>query len=187
MPQLKKRDRRVERTRLALLNAFRALILERGYDRMTIRDIVEAADVGRSTFYEHFESKDDILRQSLTGPFCILADAAADSHVQAHLEMIVAHFWENGRLGRVIFSGSPRRVVTRRLAELIEERLAAAPGSKTEPVIPLRLVAAHLAEAQLGLIEAWVGGKTACSAETLARAIALSTKASVNALLRGAN
>ena len=185
MTRPKKADRRVERTRLALLNAFRDLILSGGYDRMKIGDIIAAADVGRSTFYEHFGSKDDILRQSLTAPFGILADTVDASYLQAHLEMIVAHFWENRRLARVIFSGSSRRIVARRLAELIEERLTAQSRSGERDVIPVRLIAAHLAEAQLGLVEAWVTGKTACSAEMLARAIALSTRASLAALRGG--
>lgn len=181
----RKPDRRVERTRLALLNAFRDLILSSGYDRMKIGEIIAAADVGRSTFYEHFDSKDDILKQSLSGPFGVLADAVGESYVRAHLVMMVEHFWENRRLARVLFSGTSRRVAARRLAELIEERLSAKSSESGKPLIPLSLVAAQLAEAQLGLIEAWVTGKPACSAEALARALALSTRAAVAALCGG--
>ncbi|HZW53873.1 MAG TPA: hypothetical protein VFF00_07550 [Candidatus Elarobacter sp.] len=45
------------------------------------------------------------------------------------------------------------------------------------------LVAAHLAEAQLGLIGAWLSGKSACTPETVAHALEVSTRASVAALL----
>jgi len=185
MTASKKPDRRVERTRLALLNAFRDLILGSGYDRMKVGDIISAADVGRSTFYEHFESKDDILKQSLSRPFGILADTVGKSYVPAHLVMMLEHFWENRRLARVVFSGTPRRVAARRLAELIEERLSAELRGGAKPVIPIPLVAAQLAEAQLGLIEAWVTGKPACSADALARALALGARAIVAALCGG--
>jgi len=58
-------DRRVVRTRRALQHAFLRLIFEKGYDAVSIQDICEAADVGRSTFYLHFTGKDDLKRAGL--------------------------------------------------------------------------------------------------------------------------
>src|SRR5262249_3231659 len=54
-------DRRVQRTHRMLHQAFISLILERGYDAVTIRDVVERAGVGRSTFYTHFGELEDVL------------------------------------------------------------------------------------------------------------------------------
>jgi len=54
-------DRRVRRTRELLRKALLDLILEKGYDRITVRDILDRADVGRSTFYAHFRDKDELL------------------------------------------------------------------------------------------------------------------------------
>jgi AcrR family transcriptional regulator len=54
-------DRRVRRTRQLLRNALLALIREKGYDRITVQDILDRADVGRSTFYAHYRDKDDLL------------------------------------------------------------------------------------------------------------------------------
>jgi AcrR family transcriptional regulator len=54
-------DRRVQRTRRLFLDSLVSLIAERGYEAITIRDILEKADLGRSTFYAHFHSKDDLL------------------------------------------------------------------------------------------------------------------------------
>ena len=47
-------DRRVRRTRKLLHDAFLALVLEKGYEKTTIQDILDRADVGRSTFYGPF-------------------------------------------------------------------------------------------------------------------------------------
>lgn len=58
-------DSRVRQTRAALLNALPALMMERGYDRITIQNLLERADVGRATFYAHFDSKDDLLAGSV--------------------------------------------------------------------------------------------------------------------------
>lgn len=58
-------DRRVARTREALHAALIRLILARGYDAVTVEDICEEANVGRSTFYAHFTSKGDLKRAGL--------------------------------------------------------------------------------------------------------------------------
>lgn len=54
-------DRRVQRTKRRLKGALAELLAEREYDRITVQEIVDRADVGRSTFYAHFESKEDLL------------------------------------------------------------------------------------------------------------------------------
>jgi AcrR family transcriptional regulator len=54
-------DRRVGKTRKALREALTDLILERGYESVTVQDLIDRADVGRSTFYAHFIDKDDLL------------------------------------------------------------------------------------------------------------------------------
>src|SRR5262245_43646956 len=56
-------DRRVHRTRTALFHALIELILERDYDAISVGEIAEKANVGRSTFYAHFTDKDDLLRR----------------------------------------------------------------------------------------------------------------------------
>lgn len=58
-------DRRISRTRGLLQHAFIALIMRKGYDATTIQDICEEANVGRSTFYSHYTSKDDLKRKGL--------------------------------------------------------------------------------------------------------------------------
>jgi AcrR family transcriptional regulator len=56
-----KADRRVRRTRKSLHEALISLVLEKNYDCITVQDVLDRADVGRSTFYAHFEGKDELL------------------------------------------------------------------------------------------------------------------------------
>jgi AcrR family transcriptional regulator len=53
-------DRRIQRTRQLLLDALVALILEKGYEDITVQDIIDRANVGRSTFYAHFQDREDL-------------------------------------------------------------------------------------------------------------------------------
>ena len=62
-------DRRQRKTREAIFRAFRTLLERKRYDHITVRDILEEADIGRSTFYAHFETKDDLLRSLCSGIF----------------------------------------------------------------------------------------------------------------------
>lgn len=57
----KKLDRRIERTQRILSDALISLIVERGYEEITVQDIIDRANVGRSTFYSHYRDKDDLL------------------------------------------------------------------------------------------------------------------------------
>lgn len=54
-------DRRVQRTQRLLHQALTSLILEKKYDAITVRDILDRADAGRSTFYLHYRDKDELL------------------------------------------------------------------------------------------------------------------------------
>ena len=63
----KTQDRRVLRTRAMLHEAMISLMLEKGYEAITTKDIVDRANVGRSTFYSHYTGKDDLFRSGFEG------------------------------------------------------------------------------------------------------------------------
>jgi AcrR family transcriptional regulator len=58
---VKKADRRVERTQQLIRGALRSLLEEKGFETLTVQQIIDRANVGRATFYAHFDSKDDLL------------------------------------------------------------------------------------------------------------------------------
>src|SRR5512135_3076549 len=60
MMEVKKLDRRERRTRQLLSEALIALMQEKRYEAITVQDIIDRADVGRSTFYAHYRDKDDL-------------------------------------------------------------------------------------------------------------------------------
>ena len=67
-------DRRQRKTRQAILSAFTELLSKRKYSDITVGEIIEKADVGRATFYAHFETKDFLLKELCRELFCHIFD-----------------------------------------------------------------------------------------------------------------
>jgi len=60
-PPLSRHQRRRQQTHKLLIQTTLQLVLERGYDAITIQDITDQADLGRGTFYLHFTDKEDVV------------------------------------------------------------------------------------------------------------------------------
>lgn len=175
-------ERRSERTRAAILRAFVDLLFRGGFESISVQGIVAEAGIARSTFYEHFSSKEDVLRASMAQFLTVLARCASESSQPPELSNVLEHFWENRRLTDAIFSGAPRKIIALSLSELVEARLHELESEGL--LLPYRLVAIHISEAQLALVESWLRGRAFARGDDLARALFMSTRASVAALDR---
>jgi AcrR family transcriptional regulator len=175
-------NRQVRKTRTALLDAFGRLLLQRGYADIRIADVIRQANVGRSTFYEHFQSKDDLLRQSLCRFLDGLADAVADRADIRTLTFVLEHFRDNARTARGLINGPSAAQVVAVLAGLIEERLAAMCGVSSRAAISLELASFQAAESELGLIRAWLNRGARTPAAEVAKVMHETVRASTRAL-----
>jgi AcrR family transcriptional regulator len=121
-------DRRINRTRLALRQAAVALLEERGWDEISVEDVCRLADVGRSTFYTHFQTKEELLASSLQGLKHTLQSAVGPAGSLAFLRGLVEHVLEHRRLFRSVVGRRSSHVVQQRfrgmVAELVKDDFA---------------------------------------------------------------
>jgi AcrR family transcriptional regulator len=119
-------ERRRQRTRKQLLDAVEALILEHGYAEASAEAIAQLADLGRSTFYNHFDNKQD-----------------------AVLALLTRHYHDYGEAAYVPLDKTPDRAVSVAISALqIFEAMANDPLTRQLVDRP-RLLAKAIAESQV--------------------------------------
>jgi AcrR family transcriptional regulator len=160
-----KADRRSQRTRQTLSAALIELMLQQRYDTITVQDIIDRANVGRSTFYAHYDDKDDLLISDFTAVLDALSDRMrrppddpdgrpADltplfTHVQEHRQVYKA-LVRGGGIELLLRTGHARlrRNIERHLHELMP---AGQPGA-----MPLPLIADYIAGAIVNILKWWL-------------------------------
>lgn len=168
---------RQRRTREALQSAFMLLATSRRYHEIRIDDILQASGVGRSTFYEHFASKDVLLASSMEGVISLLAGMLSDEFDPRRVETLLDHFWGRRTLARSIFQGPSSRVIRNALVQRIEAHLGRHGGERLR--IPQRLAAHALADSMLSPIVAWLSGESTCTSANLASALQDASRAAL--------
>lgn len=175
----KRPDRRGPRTRRLLRDALIALILEKGYDDVTVQDITDRANLGRATFYLHFKNgKDQLLMTSLREMFDdlkgrITPQSPDVSASDVALRVIpFQHAFEYRDLYRVTLlsqQGTAAIVngIREYLAVSLRERIDILIGDR-QPLIPLEVLANYLAGAMISLISWWLKQESIYTAEQMA-------------------
>lgn len=195
MPQraetrVKVEDRRRARTQGLLLEALTGLIVEKGYDPITVQDILDRANVGRSTFYAHYKDKQDLLRGSLDrlkGGLALaqkaaLAGGGSQGKLAFSLPMLL-HVKSHHRLYKAFMGRSSGTMVMfhiqRILADLAREEIQArvprrvqakraGGASKSASMEPLlEAIVQATVGAYIALMTWWMDHGTPCSAEEL--------------------
>lgn len=164
-------DRRIARTRAMLQHALVSLILNKGYEAITIGDICDAANVGRSTFYAHYTGKDDLKRSGLENLRRLLVDRQRDAlatpgdirvrslgfsltlfeHARAHRDLYRALV---GGRGGTVALGSIRQM----LSDLVRDELAATVDKNSADAIPRDLVVQYVVGAYMAVLTWWLDG-----------------------------
>ena len=187
----RKIDRRSNRTRRQLKEALLSLILEKGYDAVTIEDITQRADLGRTTFYLHYKDKEDLLLSSVNemvddfiaqvSPQPVEAwrgDAGLEgitSGISAPMQLVFEHAEQNADLYRVVLQGTGRMPATSQVKNvingavktfLLQNRKEIFESGKAP--VPLDIFVNYFTGALLGLLTWWLENDTQYSAQEMA-------------------
>lgn len=117
-------DRRQKKTRDAIFGAFTALLSKKNYHHITVQDIIDAADIGRTTFYAHFETKDFLLKELCEELFAHIIDTAmglphghhhdfCDSRTDSVFLHLLRHLQENDLHILELLSGENNEIFLR--------------------------------------------------------------------------
>lgn len=172
-------DRRVQRTQQLLQGALMALIQEKGYEALTVQDIIDRANVGRATFYAHFDNKEDLLVSRLDGLRASLRarQRHARQHGSRHEDRMFAysrdifvHVDEHRTVFRSMVGKRSGAIIQhlfhKMLVDLVREDVkAAAPVKAATGGLPHEAVAQVIAGGLFGLVLWWVDGPAKLSVE----------------------
>ncbi len=165
----KKTDRRILRTRALLQDALISLFQKKDYEAITIKDIVDEANVGRSTFYAHYTDREDLLRSSFENLRTLLVDEqrhalarpgnfkdrnlgfslAMFEHARDHIDLYRALV--GGRGGTIAFNR-----IRQILSDRVREELAATLDKNAADAVPRDLVVQYVVGAFMAVLTWWL-------------------------------
>lgn len=173
-------ERRRKKTRQAILSAFQELLAQKRYENITVQDIVETADVGRSTFYTHFETKDMLLRAMCEDMFVHVLENVTDegshdfSHDRDNPAMIVSHMLyhmqDQQKNIRGLLTCESRDIFLQYFREKLRETLAARGHELLRShTLPDDFLINHITGSFVLMVEWWMRGGCMLTPEEMTR------------------
>jgi len=176
-------DRRQRKTREAIFAAFTTLISKKAYDKITVNDIIDEADIGRATFYAHFETKDYLMRELCSELFGHIIDTSIGSadgvgvcdlknsgdSVFLHL---LRHIKANDRNILTLLSSGNNELFMRYFRAELKRLFRESIDKKRKPTqceLPNDYVPDIITAAFAETVRWWIGGKLTYSAEQVNR------------------
>jgi len=175
----KKTDRRIQRTRLSLRTALMELIKEKDYDALSIEEITERANVGRTTFYLHYKDKEDLLMEEFSTilyeramvlseiPFSVWLQISDEDPKNSKslqpLLLVFQHIYENSELYYLLLQSSNSSKVIERIRKITTDSIVKVVEAKkeTDPIpllaeVPIEFFAAFFSGALISVVSWWI-------------------------------
>jgi len=174
----RKNDRRVLRTQQLLRTALLSLVEQKGFEEITVQEIIDCANVGRATFYAHFDNKEDLLVSGLDGLRLALKDlqrqahtegAGSDERLFSFSHDMFAHIAEYRKVFRAML-GKPSGALVQQLlqkivVDLVRDDIKALAKRREHRSAPAEAVVQFVTGGLFGLAMLWATGKLALSVE----------------------
>lgn len=173
-------DRRVQKTREAIFSAFSSLLARKRYSKITVQDIIDEANIGRSTFYSHFETKDDLLKALCSDIFDHIFSedlisenthdfSFANNDLKSKITHILYHLRDSKRDIKGILSCESRELFLSVIKTYLEQLFARFIINDSLDGIPKEYVVNHMAGSFVESIKWWMQNDMAQSPEELTR------------------
>lgn len=174
-------DRRQRKTRKAIFDSFIQLLSKKSFENITVSEILDTADVGRATFYSHFETKDYLLKELCRELFCHIFDALHGENSHNHIFNcnskenvflhLLRHLQKNDNHILDLLAGSNNELFSRyftvELKALVKDNFHIFENEKYK-LIPLDFRINQITASFIETVKWWYNNKMAQSAETVA-------------------
>lgn len=168
-------ERRTKKTKISIYNAFTELLLNEKYSKITIQQITDLADIGRSTFYSHFETKDELLKSICTDIFNEMHfknNTLESSSPDCMIADILHHIKENKKIIKGVFLSESGEMLMDYFKDYfsnqIEEHFFNSYDASLTG-IPKDFLINHICGSFFEMVKWWVLGNMKQSPEELAR------------------
>lgn len=163
----KEQDRRILKTRQAIQEALFSLMLEKQYSKITIQDIIDRANVGRSTFYSHFTEKDELLISNIEHILKMLnsyivsfIESTGDKSKVISIIELFEHVKQNSRIIKGLFKSESSDLFFDKAQAYcndgIEQYLSSKLNKEDKTKVPIAILTNHISSSSLCLLKWWV-------------------------------
>ena len=171
-------DRRQQKTRAAIFRAFNRLLEEKHFNNITVQEILDEANIGRSTFYSHFETKDELLKAMCTDIFDHIFShelcsetshdfSLSDHGLQEKITHLLYHLKDNKGNVLGILSGESGELFIRYFKEYLNAMFEQYPESLRQDV-PKEFALNHLVGSFAETVKWWIGTRMKMPPEDVA-------------------
>jgi AcrR family transcriptional regulator len=172
-------DRRIQKTQSHLREALSSLIREKAYDSISVKEILNRANVGRSTFYMHFRDKDELLVSGIRGMLGAVQSKASPISGKRHEKIIgfslpiFEHIYQHRRGGEGKMGSRGRAIIHEHLQKVLVELIGDEVGKefqgrrKAAGQIPSQLLVEYVASTFILVLNWWVESRSPLTAKQI--------------------
>jgi len=163
-------DRRIEKTRQVIMNTFIDLLAEKGFEKITIIDIAERANINRGTFYLHYVDKFDLLDKCIETYIELLLQYCANSTdknlSERAFQSVFEYLEKNFAIYKLLLSNEGFGFFRSRLYSIIVQTVNEVGVIKSKSIVSSNDVTTHfLASGFIGVLEWWINNSMPCSVQ----------------------
>ena len=163
-------DRRIKKTRQLIMDTFLDLLAEKGFEKITINDIAERADINRGTVYLHYVDKFDLLDKCIEKYVDLLLNHCAnntDTTLNASaFQSVFEYLKENFTIYKLLLNNEGFGFFRSRLYAIIEQTVTEVIGGKSENKAFSNDVTTHfLTSGFIGVLEWWINNSMPCNVQ----------------------